>query len=231
MNNNNYFFEGVTLPRPLSKDREYELFDKLNKGDLSVVETLVLYNLRLVIYEVTRKFINIDYDKNDLISVGCIGLLNAIYTFDLKRNIEFLTYATKCVDNEILMFLRKIKKDQYVTSFEEVVFLSNDGSNIRLEDVLSSDIDLEGDYVENESYLIIQSLVEQLPLFEREIIVMRFGLYGEKRYNQEEIAEKFHFSQSYVSRIIKKIIKKLKHELEVLGVVEAKKCRVLSKNG
>lgn len=199
MNINEPFLDAHNLPQPLSKEEMYRLVNEFNEGSMEARDKLITHNIRLVIYEVANKFKSVDYDKKDLVSIGNIGLLKAINTYDLKKGIEFATYATKCIDNEILMFLRKLKKDKNVDSLDRVIFQDKDGSELKLGDMVSDDNE------QLETYRILREIVKQLPERDKEIIMLYFGFYNGKKYTQKEIANKFNISQSYISRLTTKI--------------------------
>lgn len=195
-----------------------KLFIDFKNGDNSARNKLIELNLRLVTYRVFDKFRMFDYDKEELFSVGVIGLIKAVDSFDISKGREFSTYASRCVDNEILMFLRKVKRYSEVIGFDDFSFDAANDDNLSLLDMIKSDLNIEEDFVENDmrknNLPIIRSLLDSLSERDREIIKLRFGFYG-KQYKQCEIALKFGISRSYVSRIIEKVIKKLRTRLEV----------------
>lgn len=220
MNINEPFLDAHNLPQPLSKEEMYRLVNEFNEGSMEARDKLITHNIRLVIYEVANKFKSVDYDKKDLVSIGNIGLLKAINTYDLKKGIEFATYATKCIDNEILMFLRKLKKDKNVDSLDRVIFQDKDGSELKLGDMVSDDNELVEDNEQLETYRILREIVKQLPERDKEIIMLYFGFYNGKKYTQKEIANKFNISQSYISRLTTKILKKIRRQMEEKAVIE-----------
>ncbi len=203
------------LPLPLSKEEIHECFEKYRLGDLNARKKIINHNIRLVISEVKRKFSNTMYEENELISSGLLGLVKAVDTFDISRNLLFATYAVKCIDNEILMFMRNGKKWINDYSLEATINTDFDGKELKLEDVISDDsCDLVLDYEKKEDYKIVRKIVEELPERERLIIMMYFGFIDNKLYNQEEISHKLNISQSYISRLIKKILNKIKEKFE-----------------
>ena len=214
------FIDCDKLPNTLSKNELYQLFNKMNQGDESARELLVKHNIRLVLYEVRAKFSLVDYDKKDLVAVGNIGLLKAINSFDISKNIKFATFASHCIDNEILMFLRKIKRHYNVGSIYDIIKKDKEGYGLKVEDTIIDDINIENECINNETNQIIRNLVNELPYRDREIIMMFFGFYNNHRYWQEEIAQKFNLSQSHVSRIITKTLKKLASKLKEEGIIE-----------
>ena len=203
------------LPKPLSKEEIHECFEKYRLGDLNARKKIINHNIRLVISEVKRKFSNTMYEENELISSGLLGLVKAVDTFDISRNLLFATYAVKCIDNEILMFMRNGKKWINDYSLEATINTDFDGKELKLEDVISDDsCDLVLDYEKKEDYKIVRKIEEELPERERLIIMMYFGFIDNKLYNQEEISHKLNISQSYISRLITKILKKIKEKFE-----------------
>lgn len=220
MNTDELFIDGYKLPKPLSKQKVYELLEKIKQGDKQAREKLVEHNIRLVLYEVTSRFKSVEYDKKDLVSIGNIGLMKAVTTFDTSKKVEFATYATRCIDNEILMFLRKLKKDQNVDSLDRTINYDKDGNELKVEDTISDETDIVEEYTDNETYQIIRQIVKDLPNRDREIIMLYFGFYNDKIHTQKEIADMMSISQSYVSRLIIKIVKRLGHQLQQKGVIE-----------
>ena len=202
----------------------YELIDKTNNGDLKAEEKLVLHNIRLVLYQVTHRFNLVKYDKKDLVSIGIIGLIKAVKSYDVTKKIQFSTYAIKCIDNEILMSLRKIKKDKNIDSLDRIIECSNnDNDKLKLGDVLTNELDNVEEKLDKEIiFEFIQQIVKELPEREREIIMLHFGFYNDEIHTQQEIAEKYSFSKSYISRIISKTIKKLKEQMYLEGFIELK---------
>ena len=220
MNIDEFFRDGHRLPRPLTKDELHQLFKELNEGSQEARNKLIIHNIRLVLYEVTHKFKNVDYDKKDLVSMGNLGLIKAIHTYDISKGFSFSAYATRCIDNEILIFLKKLKKDQNVDSLNKTVFLDKDGRELELEDQLSDNSDFVEDYIVSETHEIIRELVAQLPDRDKEIVMLYYGFYDDRVYTQQQIADKFHISKSFVSRLITKNTEKLSKQLEAIGVIE-----------
>lgn len=220
MNTDELFVDGHKLPQPLTKDELKKLLKEASEGSLESRDKLIIHNIRLVLYEVTKKFQNVDYDKKDLVSIGNIGLVKAINTYDISKGFEFAAYATRCIDNEILMFLRKLKKDQNVDSLDRTINHDKDGNGLKVEDIISDEIDVVEEYTDNETYQLIRQIVKNLPDRDREIIMLHFGFYNDKTHTQKEIADMMSISQSYVSRLIKKIVKRLGQQLKQKGVIE-----------
>lgn len=200
-----------TLPSPLSADEELSL---LNEDTDSARDRLIVHNLRLVVY-IARKFDGTGTSIEDLISIGTIGLIKAVNTFCPERNIKLATYASRCIENEILMYLRKISNRKNEISIDEPLNVDWDGNELLLSDVLGSDGDEVGRGVELEDErLLLNSFVDNLPVRERQIMEMRFGMNGYREYTQKEVADTLGISQSYISRLEKRIIVKLKKQIE-----------------
>lgn len=210
-----YYINGpATLPPPLSKQEEEIIFDKIIKGDDSQRECLIVHNLRLVVY-IAKKFENTGVGIEDLISIGTIGLIKAVRTFCPTRNIKLATYASRCIENEILMYLRKTSVLKNEVSIDEPLNVDWDGNELLLSDVLGSDPDIvnRGIELEDEKNLIIKT-IDSLNEREKTIMHMRFGINGDKEYTQKEVADILGISQSYISRLEKRIITRLKKTIE-----------------
>ena len=206
-----YINGAATLPPPLSAEEEQEL---LRSGEQSGKDKLIVHNLRLVVY-IARKFDSTSVNIEDLISIGTIGLIKAVNTFCPDRNIKLATYASRCIENEILMYLRKNASKKNEVSIEEPLNIDWDGNELLLSDVLGSDGDEVGRGIEqeDEKYLLM-SFVGELPPREKQIMEMRFGMNGYEEYTQKEVADTLGISQSYISRLEKRIINKLKKQIE-----------------
>jgi RNA polymerase sporulation-specific sigma factor len=199
------------LPPPLSFEEERELLQLNNDKSRDI---LIVHNLRLVVY-IARKFDSVGINIEDLISIGTIGLIKAVNTFCSDRNIKLATYASRCIENEILMYLRKISTQKNEISIDEPLNIDWDGNELLLSDVLGSDGDEVGRGVEIEDErLQLNSFVNQLPAREKQIMEMRFGMNGYNEYTQKEVADTLGISQSYISRLEKRIITKLKKQIE-----------------
>lgn len=214
MNKDIYFPKDYELLKPLSKSETIELLIKVSSKDEIARLKLIKHNIRLVIYEVKTKFNNVNINKEDLVASGIIGLIKAISSFNINKNVEFATYATVCIDNEILMSLRNFRKHNFVESLDKVIYSDDVGNELTLKDILSRDENIIDYYVTKETFKEVRNLVNNLPEVEKKVIKMRFGFYNDKIYTEKEIAEKVNFSQSYTSRFIKKILKRLKNEIE-----------------
>lgn len=207
-----------TLPAPLDKTLEAEVLEKLSQGDEQAASMLIEHNLRLVVY-IARRFENTGINIEDLISIGTIGLIKAVGTFNPTKNIRLATYASRCIENEILMFLRKTAGQKSEISFDEPLNTDWDGNELHLSDILGTENDVVEKPIEADAdRKLLFDAVEKLNPREKRIISMRFGLYGRKEHTQKEVADKLGISQSYISRLEKRIIARLKKE--ILRVME-----------
>ena len=207
------FFIGSTdkLPPPLSHDEEEYYVNMASDGDLFARDKLIEHNLRLVVF-LAKKYENTGVDLEDLVSIGTIGLMKAVKTFSSNKNIKLATYASRCIDNEILMFLRKNKKVKGEVSFEESLSFDADGNELHLEDVLGTEGDIVTKPLEDDlNKRLMMEEIKKLNPREREIIIMRYGLFNHQEKTQKEVADVLGISQSYISRIEKKVIRKLKN--------------------
>lgn len=209
----NYIRGNETLPEPLSKDEEFRILTNFQAGDERARQTLIEHNLRLVVY-IAKKFESSGVNLEDLISIGTLGLIKGVQTFKMDKNIKLATYASRCIENEILMYLRKTNRIRHEVSLDEPLNVDWDGNELLLSDILGTE--------ENEVYKDIEEDVERQLVFdainrlkrrEREIMYMRFGLCGEDPLTQKEVAQKLDISQSYISRLEKKIIDKIRKEV------------------
>ena len=209
-----YFLDGTpTLPPPLTKEEERICFEKLKKGDESVRDTLIVRNLRLVVY-IAKRFESPNVSLEDLVSIGTIGLIKAVKTFDPDKKIKLATYASRCVENEILMYLRKLSSRMATLSIEEPLNTDWNGNELLLSDVLSTGPDTVSDGLESEDEIrVLMRCISRLSDREKQIVCMRFGLGGSREYTQKQVADLLGISQSYISRIEKKIIQFLKEEI------------------
>ena len=206
-----------TLPPPLEPREEEEIFQRIIAGDESAREPLITHNLRLVVY-IARKFESSGVGIEDLISIGSIGLVKAVNTFSPERSIKLATYASRCIENEILMYLRKTGSAKLEISIDEPLNVDWDGNELLLSDVLGSDPESVsiGVEEENECDLLLQA-VNRLDTREKQIMSLRFGLFGSDEHTQKEVADLLGISQSYISRLEKRILGKLKEELSHLS--------------
>ena len=202
-----------TLPQPLSREREAELIARMGRGDFAVRQTLIEHNLRLVVY-LARRSENTGINMEDLISIGTIGLIKAINTFRADKNIKLATYASRCIENEILMYLRKNAAQRTEVSFDEPLSTDWDGKELLLSDVLGTDGDTVMRPIEADvDRKLLRDAVGKLSSREQDIITLRFGLGGKKEMTQKEVADRMGISQSYISRLEKRIILRLKREI------------------
>ncbi|MBR2138796.1 MAG: sigma-70 family RNA polymerase sigma factor [Bacilli bacterium] len=214
---NDVFFIGSSdiLPPPLKKEEEEDLVRKSNVGDLKARNKLIEHNLRLVVF-LAKKYDNTIYDLEDLVSIGTIGLIKGINTYKLDKNIKLATYVSRCIDNEILMFLRKNKKRLNEISLEDSINFDAEGNELKLEDVFGTEEDIiEKEIQIKDDKKLLESEVKNLNDRDKNIIEERYGLFGKKELTQKELALKLDISQSYISRIEKKVIKKLKSIMKV----------------
>ena len=202
------------LPPPLSKEEEEKTFLLLEKGEAEAKNILIEHNLRLVVY-IAKKFESTGIGIEDLISIGTIGLIKAVNTFAPCKGIKLATYASRCIENEILMFIRKTQPQKNEISIDEPLNVDWDGNELLLSDVLGTDNDTVNRGIEQDAEkAVLNEAVDGLGEREHKIMVLRFGLKGEKEHTQKEVADMIGISQSYISRLEKKIIVKLKRELE-----------------
>ncbi len=209
-----YYIGGSeTLPLPLSREEENDVMLRLAAGDMSVKETLIERNLRLVVY-IARKFENTGVNVEDLISIGAIGLIKAVNTFDTGKKIKLATYASRCIENEILMYLRRNCKLKSEVSFDEPLNIDWDGNELLLSDILGTESDLVSRYIEDETDKELLALaMRKLSSREQRIMQLRFGLTGGNERTQKQVADILGISQSYISRLEKRIIKRLQKEM------------------
>ena len=205
------FFVGSTdkLPPPLSKEEELNYLIKSKKGDIEAKNKLIEHNLRLVVF-LAKKYESTGYDIEDLVSIGSIGLIKGINTYKVDKNIKLATYASRCISNEILMYIRKNKKRKAEISLEDTLNYDAEGNELRLEDILGTEDDIVHKEFENRvDKEVLSKEISKLPKRDKQIMIMRYGLNNTKEYTQKEVADLLGISQSYISRIEKKVIKKL----------------------
>ena len=200
------------LPPPLKGAQEQEALEALQRGEEAARQRLVEHNLRLVVY-IARRFENTGINLEDLISIGTIGLIKAVGTYKLDKKIKLATYASRCIENEILMYIRKTAGQKAEVSLDEPINMDCDGNELLLSDILGTDEDLIFRPLEEDVDLrVLRQALETLPSREREIMVLRFGLEGRKELTQKEVAQRMGISQSYISRLEKRILQRLKKE-------------------
>lgn len=203
-----------TLPPPLTKEEEETIMLQLKEGDESNRELLITHNLRLVVY-IAKKFDSPTASTEDLVSIGTIGLMKAVKTFDPNKNIKLATYASRCIENEILMYLRKASNSKIEMSFDEPLSIDWDGNELTLRDVLGTDPDDISQELEYEDEKrLLRLVVSELPKKERDIMEQRFGLNNTRVHTQKQLADKMGISQSYISRMEKRILNKIRNEME-----------------
>ena len=214
---NTLFFVGASdiLPEPLSKEDELKYLVEYQNGSNDAKNKLIEHNLRLVVY-LSKKYENTKVDLEDLVSIGTIGLIKGISTYKIDKNIKLATYASRCIDNEILMYLRKNKKRNADVSLEESLSFDAEGNELHLEDILGTEPDIVTKEIEDDDLKkTLINEINKLPKRDKEIMKLRYGLFGEKEITQKELAEKLNISQSYISRIEKKVIKKIKETIKI----------------
>ena len=210
-------FVGSTdiLPEPLSKEEEIKYVERSMNNDKQAKNILIEHNLRLVVF-LAKKYDNTGTDLEDLVSIGTIGLIKAVNTYKLGKNIKLATYASRCIDNEILMYLRKTKRKKSEVSFEDSLSYDADGNELRLEDVLGTDKDIVTKGLDEElNRNLMLNEIEKLNPRDKEIICLRYGINKRKEMTQKDVANLLGISQSYISRIEKKVIKRLKNIIKI----------------
>ena len=214
-----YVGKNDALPTPLDRDKEKELLDSLANGSIEARNLLIEHNLRLVVY-VAKKYDGTTYGSiEDLISIGTIGLVKAIKTFKPDKNIKLATYASRCIENEILMYLRKTNKLKLEVSLDEPLNVDYDGNELLLSDIIGTDEDIISKEIEEiEQKRAMYLALKELSKREQEILILRYGLNGQDELTQKDVADLMGISQSYISRLEKKIIKKLRRKLNSLPV-------------
>lgn len=209
-----YYIGGSdVLPLPLSREEEARVLDELQQGSERAKATLIEHNLRLVVY-IARRFENTGIGIEDLISIGTIGLIKAVSTFRPDRNIKLATYSSRCIENEILMYIRKIANQKAEVSLDEPINTDWDGNELLLSDILGTDCDVVMRPLEDDAdHQMLQNALRQLPERDKQIVAMRFGLGGRKEQTQKEVADFMGISQSYISRLEKRIMTRLRREM------------------
>lgn len=202
-----------TLPPPLTREEEETVMNELRNGDDTHRELLITHNLRLVVY-IAKKFDACQTSTEDLVSIGTIGLMKAVKTFDPNKNIKLATYASRCIENEILMHLRKVSNMKAEMSFDEPLSVDWDGNELTLSDVLGTEPNEISETLEyDDEKRLLSQIVNALPEKEKNLMVLRFGLGGEKDHTQKQLADKMGISQSYISRLEKRILDKIRREM------------------
>ena len=213
-NSVNYIYSNLSLHAHLSEDEERKYVIECMNGDLSARNYLIEHNMRLVVF-IAKRFESPKVLLEDLISIGSMGLIKGVETFKLDKNIKLATYASRCIENEILMFLRKVSKQKIEVSLDEPLNVDSDGNELLLSDVIPTpQLHALEEVLKNEKETFMYQAVEKLKPREREIVILRFGLYNNEILTQKEVADKLGISQSYISRLEKRIMDKLKMEIE-----------------
>ena len=208
-----YICGAEVLPQPLSPQEESEVLTLYKQGDINAKNLLIERNLRLVVY-ISKKFDNTGVDVEDLVSIGTIGLIKAVNSFDVDKKIKLATYASRCIENEILMYLRKVVRRKNEVSLDEPLNVDSDGNELLLSDVLGTETDMVyNDVEENVEKELLKNAIKKLSAREQQIVSLRFGLNGHEEITQKEVADLLGISQSYISRLEKKIVNRLKKEI------------------
>lgn len=220
-----YYINGPeTLPPPLSKEEEKKICDELRAGIEDNRELLIVHNLRLVVY-IAKKFESKSSSAEDLVSIGTIGLMKAVKTFKPDKNIKLATYASRCIENEILMHLRKVSSMKNEMSFDEPLSVDWDGNELTLRDVLGTEPDDVFEEIEyDDEKRLLRQTVDALPKKEKELMIMRFGLDGSDAMTQKQLDDRLGISQSYISRLEKRILAKIKTEMLKQTIIEQNQC-------
>lgn len=209
-----YMNSSNILPPPLEEDIEHELLMKVQTNDIEARNTLIVHNLRLVVF-IAKKFESTKIPLDDLVSIGTLGLIKGVQTFKMDKNIKLATYASRCIENEILMYLRKTQKSRNDFSLDEILSIDSDGNEMVLSDILSSEEESQLSKLQQEEDIEnLYYALNKLSKREREIMIMRFGLFGEAELTQKEVADKLGISQSYISRLEKRILEKMRSFIE-----------------
>lgn len=211
------FYVGATdkLPEPLSKEDEAKYVELANSGDKNARDKLIEHNLRLVVF-LAKKYENTNVELEDLVSIGTIGLIKGINTYKGDKNIKLATYASRCIDNEILMYLRKNKRKKGEVSFEDSLSYDSDGNELRLEDILGTESDIVTKNLDDETdKKLLTEEIEKLNERDKQIMILRYGLMGYEEMTQKDVADLLGISQSYISRIEKKVIGRLKNIIKM----------------
>lgn len=208
-----YFTNGEALPTTLTEEEEKDLIDKMMAGDVNAKNTLIERNIRLVIY-IAKKFENNNLEMEDIISIGSIGLIKAINSFKGDKNIKIATYASKCIENEILMYLRKTSRQKQEISIDDPINIDSEGNELAFVDLVTSEENTPHFEMEKiTEKQILWQILDRLNAREKEIMILRFGLLGQDEKTQKEVADDLGISQSYISRLEKKIVSRIKKEI------------------
>lgn len=220
MANNQIFLEGYTIPPKLTKEETERLFREFYEGSKDARNKLITYNFRLILMVINQNFGRDEYAKKDFFSVGVIGLIHAVDTYEITKGYAFSTYATKCIKNEILTFLKDSKNDRQIYSLNQVISKNDNDDEVELEDIVSDDNDLTEDYEQKEVYKIIREILDQIPAGKRRILMMYFGFDRDRIYNKTEIAQMYGLSRNFVSKLITNTLKDIRKELLARRIIE-----------
>lgn len=229
MNYSDFFIEGK-LPGPLNQKELYSYFEKMRSGDTKAREIIITHNIKLVIHRVKNRFYNTSYEEKELVSTGLVGLIKSVDSFSISRNLQFSTYSTKCIDNEILSFLKKEKKHINTDSLNSLSSTDKDENELSIADTLSDeDSDFISDYISKETSIIIKQIIEELPERDKGIITLYFGFNNALPLTQKEIANELNITQSCVSKAIPKILPYIKKQLKKRGIIESSGDEIITK--
>lgn len=222
MNYEELFIESNNLPKPLSDKELYSYLEQYRLyGDKFAKEQVIIHNIRLVLNRVSKRFAYTPYEQKDLVSIGIIGLIKSINNFDIKKNIEFSTFATRCIDNEILLYFRRSKKSTSDISMNAPIAVDGEGNEKRIEDILEDKTsDFVSDYENSIVYNEIRKIVYSFSGRDREIILLRFGFIDDHPYTLKKIADIFEVTESYASRLVTKTLKRIAAQLYKKGMIE-----------
>ena len=210
---NRYSINIDNLPEQLPKEKLYVLLKKVKTGDSKARELVIVYNLRLVLFRLSKRFVYSSLDREDLLSAGSLGLLKAVDSYDISKGVEFTTYAIKCIDNAIINYLNANNKYINNLSIDDAIYYNKEGKEIKLVETLMDDEDIEEEYIEKEIYKILRQLIEELSERDRTLIKMTFGFYDDNLYSQKEIAAIMNIPQSTFSEIKNRSLKKIRTKL------------------
>ncbi len=210
---NKYSINIDNLPEQLPKEKLYALLKKVKTGDSKARELVIVYNLRLVLFRLSKRFVYSSLDREDLLSAGSLGLLKAVDSYDISKGVEFTTYAIKCIDNAIINYLNANNKYINNLSIDDAIYYNKEGKEIKLVETLMDDEDIEEEYIEKEIYKILRQLIEELSERDRTLIKMTFGFYDDNLYSQKEIAAIMNIPQSTFSEIKNRSLKKIRTKL------------------
>ncbi len=212
------------LPEPLNPKELNIYFEKMHNGDIKARGVIIEHNIKLVLHQVEKFFNNTPYEAQELVSVGIVGLIKSVDTFDTSKKIQFSSYSSTCIHNEILMFIRKSKKFINDGSLDYLISVDKDGNELMLQNTLIDEsVHFESDYEQKEEQKILREIIARLPKRDQEILMLQFGFIDDKRMSQDELAKKFNLSQSSISRITKNNLQYIKRELEKYEVLEMQK--------